>query len=243
MVIKLAFSVDFCLFRSKKWILNFFTKKRFLIQKGGNFLVKKVNFQLLTKKPIFDIWGLGDQFLISMGKGLGVKACRYLVHSSGKILKLRKTACFFCCKIIFLGVFIFLKKCKTNILFFSSSIRSQVELAERKFAKICIFGRNFNYFWHLRRWFLTIFGVKRVIFGTFSKLFWRCSGYVRALFLDLKCPVFAFFSAQKVGIWPPKSTLWVKIWPSERVSFDHFLGQKRHFWDFFKVALELFRVC
>ena len=37
---------------------------------------------------------------------------------------------------------------------------------------------------------LTIFGVKKVIFGTFSKLFCRCSSCVMVLFLDLTSPFF-----------------------------------------------------
>ena len=110
-----------------------------------------------------------------------------MVHSGGKNWKLRKTAYFFVVKSIFLGVFILKKKCKKKI-FLHQSLAKQSLLI-----KIWIFGRNFNYMWHLRWWFLTIFCIKKVIFGTFLKLFWRCSGYVRALFLDLKCPFLAFF--------------------------------------------------
>ena len=47
---------------------------------------------------------------------------------------------------------------------------------------------------------MTNFGVKKVIFGTFSKLFSRCAACVRVLFLDLKYPVLALFSTRKVGI-------------------------------------------
>ena len=39
----MVFTDDICLFRSKKWISHFLTKKRFLIQKNGNFLVEKVD--------------------------------------------------------------------------------------------------------------------------------------------------------------------------------------------------------
>ena len=168
-----------------------------------------------------------------------------MVHSWGKNSKLRKTAFCFVVKSIFLGVFIFKKKISRYVkkIFYSSSIGSQVKFVEQNFCKIWIYSRNFNYLWQLRSWFLTIFGVKKVIFRTFSKLFWRYSWCVRTLFLDLKCPVLAFFSARKVGMWPSKSALWVKIWRSERVIFDHFLGKKRDLWDFFKVALELFRMC
>ena len=42
------------------------------------------------------------------------------------------------------------------------------------------------------------FGLKKVDFWTFSKLFKSCSGVVRALFLDLKGPLLGVFSAQKV---------------------------------------------
>ena len=45
---------------------------------------------------------------------------------------------------------------------------------------------------------LTILGVKRVVFCTFSKLFESCSGVVRALFLNLEGPLLSVFSAQKV---------------------------------------------
>jgi len=45
---------------------------------------------------------------------------------------------------------------------------------------------------------LTILRVKKVVFWTFEKLFWSCSGFVRALFLDLKGPFLGVFSAQKV---------------------------------------------
>ena len=41
--------------------------------------------------------------------------------------------------------------------------------------KIEIFSQNFNHFGRLRGWFWTIFGVKKISFGNFSKLFWSCS--------------------------------------------------------------------
>ena len=118
-----------------------------------------------------------------------------MVHSWGKNSKLRKTAFCFVVKSIFLGVFIFKKKISRYVkkIFYSSSIGSKVKFVEQNFCKICIYRRNFNYLWQLRSWFLTIFGVKKVIFRTFSKLFWRYSWCVRVLFLDLKCPVLAFF--------------------------------------------------
>ena len=39
----MVFTDDICLFRLKKCISHFLTKKRFLIQKNGNFLVEKVD--------------------------------------------------------------------------------------------------------------------------------------------------------------------------------------------------------
>ena len=88
---------------------------------------------------------------------------------------------------------------------------------------------------------LTILGGKKVVFWTFGKLFKSCSGFVKALFLDLKGPFLGVFLAQKVDNWPWKSRFFVKIWPFWDLNFDHFGGRKSHFLDFFKVVLELFR--
>ena len=52
--------------------------------------------------------------------------------------------------------------------------------------KIEIFGQNFAHFGRFEGSFLAILGVKKVVFLTFSKLFWSCLGSVRALFLALK---------------------------------------------------------
>ena len=51
---------------------------------------------------------------------------------------------------------------------------------------------------HFETSILTILGVEKVIFWTFSKLFWSCLGSIRALFLDLKGPLLGVFSARKV---------------------------------------------
>ena len=40
---------------------------------------------------------------------------------------------------------------------------------------------------------LAIFLVEKVVFSTFSKLFWSCLGSVWALFLALKCPLLDVF--------------------------------------------------
>ena len=52
--------------------------------------------------------------------------------------------------------------------------------------KIEIFGQKFAHFDGFEGSFLTTLGVKKVVFGTFSKLFGSCLGSVWALFLDLK---------------------------------------------------------
>ena len=48
--------------------------------------------------------------------------------------------------------------------------------------KIEILGQNFAQFGRFEGSFLTILGVKKVDFWTFSKLFWTCLGSVWALF-------------------------------------------------------------
>ena len=45
---------------------------------------------------------------------------------------------------------------------------------------------------------LAILGVEKVVFWTFSKLFWSCLGSVWALFSTLKGPLLGVFSALKV---------------------------------------------
>ena len=45
---------------------------------------------------------------------------------------------------------------------------------------------------------LAILGVEKVVFWTFSKLFWSCLGSVRALFSVLKGPLLGVFTASKV---------------------------------------------
>ena len=52
--------------------------------------------------------------------------------------------------------------------------------------KIEILGQKFAHFGRFEGSFLTILGVKKVDFWTFSKLFWTCLGSVWALFLASK---------------------------------------------------------
>ena len=54
--------------------------------------------------------------------------------------------------------------------------------------KIKILCQNFAHFGRFEGSFLTILGVKKVDFLTFSKLFWTCLGSVWPLFMVLKCP-------------------------------------------------------
>ena len=64
--------------------------------------------------------------------------------------------------------------------------------------KIEIFDEILSYFGSFEGSFLTNLGVEKVIFWTFSKLFWSCLGRVRALFSTLKGPLLGVFSALKV---------------------------------------------
>ena len=59
--------------------------------------------------------------------------------------------------------------------------------------KIEIFRENFAHFDRFEGSFLTILGVEKVIFWTFSKLFWSCLGSVRASFSTLKGPFLGSF--------------------------------------------------
>ena len=59
--------------------------------------------------------------------------------------------------------------------------------------KIAIFGQKLAYFGQFEGSFLTILGVKKVDFWTFSKLFWTCLGSVWALFLASKGPLLGVF--------------------------------------------------
>ena len=65
-------------------------------------------------------------------------------------------------------------------------------------SKIEIFDQKFAHFGGFEGSFLTILEVEKVIFSTFSKLFWSCLGSVRALFSTLKGPLLGVFSALKV---------------------------------------------
>ena len=56
-----------------------------------------------------------------------------------------------------------------------------------------ILGQNFAHFCRFEGSFLTILGVKKVDFWTFSKLFWSCLGSVWALFSYLKGPLLGAF--------------------------------------------------
>ena len=56
-----------------------------------------------------------------------------------------------------------------------------------------ILGQNFVHFGRFEGSFLTILGVKKVDFWTFSKLFLTCLGSVWAMFSVLKLPNFVLF--------------------------------------------------
>ena len=84
-------------------------------------------------------------------------------------------------------------------------------------------------------------GVKKIVFLTFSKLFWYSLGNLWTLFLDLKCLFFGVFSARKVDRCPQKWDFMSKFGPW-LVIFEHF-GGFRHadfieccWWDHFDVA-------
>ena len=64
--------------------------------------------------------------------------------------------------------------------------------------EIEILGQNFAHFDRFEGSFLTILGVKKVVFWTFSKLFRSCLGSVWALFPALKGLLSGVFTAQKV---------------------------------------------
>ena len=93
-----------------------------------------------------------------------------------------------------------------------------------------IFGQKFAHFGGFEGSFLAIFEVKKVIFRTFSKLFWSCLGSVWALFSTLKGPLLGVFSARKVDKWPRKSRFFVEIFAFWEGDFDQFQGQKPVFW-------------
>ena len=61
-----------------------------------------------------------------------------------------------------------------------------------------ILGQNFAHFGRFEGSFLTILGVKKVVFWTFSKLFWTCLGSVWALFSASKSLLLFVFSGLKV---------------------------------------------
>ena len=90
------------------------------------------------------------------------------------------------------------------------------------------------------------FGVKKVVFLTFLKLFWRCLGSVMALFSVLKGQLLRVFSAPKVPNWPRNWDYQSKFDPlltSERVIFGNFWGKQSRFVDFFRVVPEVFGHC
>ena len=77
------------------------------------------------------------------------------------------------------------------------------------------------------------FGVQKVVFWTFGKLFWSWSRIVRALFLDLKGPLLGVFSARKVDIWPLNQSFGSNFGPL-RGSFWPFWGPKKSFFWLFE---------
>ena len=64
--------------------------------------------------------------------------------------------------------------------------------------KIEIFDQKFAHFGRFEGSFLTILGVEKAVFWTFSKLFWSYLRSVCALFLVLKALLLGVFSAPKV---------------------------------------------
>ena len=65
-------------------------------------------------------------------------------------------------------------------------------------------------FCHVDTRVLGIFGIKKDVFWTFSKLFWSCLRSVWALFLTIKGPLLVLFSTPKVDKWPRKLYFTVK---------------------------------
>ena len=102
--------------------------------------------------------------------------------------------------------------------------------------KFEILGQTFAHFNGFEGSFLTILGVKKVVFWTFSKIFWSCLRSVRALFSTLKGLLLVVFPAPKVDKWPQKLNFSVKnlliltLWG---VIFDHF-GFKKSFFGYFR---------
>ena len=95
-------------------------------------------------------------------------------------------------------------------------------------------NRNFlSKFDHFETSILTILGVEKVIFWTFSKLFWSCLGSIRALFLDLKGPLLSVFSAPTFDKWP-KIEVFCQNLTLYMVIFNNFRNRKSHFLDFSK---------
>ena len=79
------------------------------------------------------------------------------------------------------------------------------------------------------------FGLKKVDFLTFSKLFWCSFRSVWALFLNLEGPLLVVFSARKVDKWLEKSRFVVQILPMIW-QFSPILGVKKFgFWNFSKL--------
>ena len=67
-----------------------------------------------------------------------------------------------------------------------------------------ILGQNFAHFGRFEGSFLTILGVKKVVFWTFSKLFWSCLGSVWALFSVLKCQLsYSLLPVTESLLWGP----------------------------------------
>ena len=69
---------------------------------------------------------------------------------------------------------------------------------------------------------LAILGVEKVVFWTFSELFWSWLGSVWALCLTLKGLLLGVFSAPKVDKLPRKSNISVKKWLILAVLRGHF---------------------
>ena len=82
--------------------------------------------------------------------------------------------------------------------------------------KIKILGQTFAHFGGFDASFLTILGVEKVVFWTFSKFFWSFLGRVWVLFCDLKRLLLVAFSARQVDKRLQNSRFQVK-------TFHHFV--------------------
>ena len=82
---------------------------------------------------------------------------------------------------------------------------------------------------------MAILGVEKVVFWTFSKLFWRCLGSVWALFSVLKGQLLVVFLAPNDLENPDYPSKFDPSLTFKRVMFGNFGGQKVVCWAFIKL--------